>query len=81
MSLTDGAMLNAIRIESCDNENQSNKFLSNSVLYTFRASFTYFIKAIIMSQDQGTNLDEDVLQHSSGVRNQPGGSIQGIFDR
>jgi hypothetical protein len=30
-----------------------------------------------MSQNQGNNLNEDVLQHSSGVRNQPGGSIQG----
>ncbi|CAF4369331.1 unnamed protein product, partial [Rotaria sordida] len=27
--------------------------------------------------NQGTNTNEDVLQHSSGIRNQPGGSMQG----
>jgi hypothetical protein len=30
-----------------------------------------------MNQNQGNNLNEDVLQHSGGVRNQPGGSTQG----
>ena len=27
-----------------------------------------------MNQNQGNNLNEDVLQHSSGIRNQPGGA-------
>ncbi|CAF4901181.1 unnamed protein product [Rotaria sp. Silwood1] len=30
-----------------------------------------------MSQNQGNNTNTDVLQHSSGIRNQPGGSTQG----
>ncbi len=30
-----------------------------------------------MNQDQDNNLSEEVLQHSSDVRNQPGGSTQG----
>jgi len=30
-----------------------------------------------MNQNQHSNLNEDVFQHSSGVRNHPGGSTQG----
>lgn len=34
-----------------------------------------------MSQNQGNNNNADVLQHSSGIRNQPGGSNQGKSNR
>ena len=32
------------------------------------------------NNNQGGNANEDVLQHSSGVRNQPGGSTQGMSE-
>jgi hypothetical protein len=48
----------------------------NSVLYIFRVLLTYSTKTIIMNQNQDSHLSGDVLQHSSGVRNQPGGSTQ-----
>lgn len=36
-----------------------------------------------MSQNQGNNNNNnaDVFQHSSGIRNQPGGSTQGMYDK
>jgi hypothetical protein len=34
-----------------------------------------------MSQNQGNNTNVDVLQHSSGVRNQYGGSTKGMCNK
>ncbi len=47
------------------------------LLYIFRAICIYSTKTTIMNQNENSNLNEDVLQHSSGVRNQLGGSTQG----
>jgi hypothetical protein len=40
------------------------------LLYIFRAICIYSTKTTIMNQNENSNLNEDVLQHSSGVRNQ-----------
>ncbi len=43
----------------------------------FSAHLLHSTKRFIMNQNQGNNSNEELLQHSSGVRNQPGGSTQG----
>lgn len=57
-----------------------------TVLYGHFYSICYFrlqqdLKNTIISQNQGNNTNADVLQHSSDIRNQPGGSTQDTFNR